>query len=154
LGQNLNDLKQVALKDAKTTAQATLNQDFETVLKYTHPKILELSGGIEKLLPKIKSMFLKMKNDGFAFTKADADFVSDVVKEQGEFRCYVRNNNVMKYNEMTIKSTSYLLGFYLEKEKHWVFVEASKMKSKQHKELFFPDFETSLNIPDDVVARE
>ena len=148
---DLESLRKQALKDASTTAKATLNSDFKTVLKYTHPNIIESSGGVDVLLPQIESMFKKMKKDGFLFKKAEVDYVSDIVKEQGEYRCYIRNLNEMTIEASTIKSTSYLLGFYLEDKKHWVFIEADKMASKQHKDLFFPDFKTSMDIPKDTV---
>lgn len=149
--QDNESLKKQALLDAKLTAKATLENDLKTVLKYTHPKIIEVSGGIDVLLPLLEETFKKMKEEGVIFKKADIDFVSDIVREQDEYRCYVRNHNEMVINDTTIKSTSYLLGFYLEEKKHWVFIEADKMSSKQHKDLFFPDFKTSMDIPKDTV---
>ncbi len=149
--QDQESLKKQALIDAKLTAKATLENDLKTVLKYTHPNVIEASGGIDVLLPLLEDTFKKMKEEGFIFKKADIDFVSDIVREQDEYRCYVRNHNEMVVNGTTIKATSYLLGFYLEDKKHWVFVEADKMTSKQHKDLFFPDFKTSMNIPEDII---
>lgn len=149
--QNVEALKKLAERDAKVAAKATLSSDFKTVLEYTHPNIIEASGGIDVLLPQIESMFEKMKENGFLFKKIEVDFVSDIIKEQGEYRCYIRNINVMVVEDRTIKSTSYLLGFYLEDKKNWVFLEADKMEVKQQRDLFFPGFKTSLDIPKDTV---
>lgn len=37
--------KEDALNDAKTTSKATLEMDFETVLKHTLPKVVDMMGG-------------------------------------------------------------------------------------------------------------
>lgn len=143
--------RESALKDAKITAQATLEKDFKTVLDYTHPNILEVSGGVDVMLPQIEAMFVKMEEDGFKFIKAEVLSVSDVVREQGEYRCYVANLNVMEMNGQTFKSNSYLFGFFPEGSDHWVFVEAEKMKNPITVQTFFPDFKTSIDIPKDSI---
>lgn len=142
--------KESALADAKITARATLQGDFKTVLDYTHPNVLEASGGIDALLPQIEKLMEDMKtNQGFVFKKADVLEVSEIVQEQGEYRCFVKNLNVMEISGQTYKSTSYLMGFYVPNAEHWVFIEAEKMKNAQARELFFPDFESDLDIPED-----
>lgn len=142
--------KESALADAKITAQATLKGDFKTVLDYTHPNVIEASGGIDALLPQVQNMMEEMKtNQGFVFKKADVLEVSEIVQEQGEHRCFIKNLNVMEISGQTYQSTSYLMGFYIDNLDHWVFVEAEKMKNPQMVQTFFPDFKTSLNIPQD-----
>jgi len=78
-GQNLEKLKQQALVDAKTTSKATLEKDFNAVLKHTYPSILNLMGGKEKALTTIENMFSSMEAQGFVFKKADVLGVSDVI---------------------------------------------------------------------------
>lgn len=144
--------KESALADAKITAQATLKGDFKTVLDYTHPNVLKASGGIDVLLPQVEKMMEEMKtNQGFVFKKAEVSEVSKIVEEQGEYRCFVKNLNVMEISGQTYKSTSYLMGFYLDDGDHWVFVEAEKMKNPLQVQAFFPNFKTDLDIPKDTV---
>tara|TARA_R110001632_G_scaffold205724_3_gene329559 strand:+ start:262 stop:783 length:522 start_codon:yes stop_codon:yes gene_type:complete len=153
VSQNLEVLKKQALSDAEKTANAMMTLDFQTILDYTHPVVLEKMGGAQTFLPQLEDAYKKMEAEGLKFLKAEVIGVSDIIHEQGEYRCYVENTNIMKVQEMTFKSQSYLLGFYLEDKKHWVFIEADKIKSERHKSLFFPDFETSLDIPKDVLER-
>ena len=143
--------KESALKDANVTAQATLKEDFKTVLEYTHPNVLEVSGGMDALLPQIEKMFAEMKTQGIKFIKSEVLSVSDIVQEQGEFRCLVKNLNIMEVGGRTLKSSSYLMGFFPEDAEHWVFVEAEKMKNPQVVQALFPDFKTSMDIPEDSV---
>lgn len=143
--------KEDALRDAKITANATLKGDFKTVLAYTHPAIIEFSGGMDVLLPQVEKMMADMKSQGLEFKKAEVDFVSDIVEEQNEHRCYIKNINIMAFNGQTIKSTSYLMGFFLKDSKHWVFTEAEKIKTAALQQQIFPDFKTALEVPDDQV---
>ena len=48
-------------------------------------------------------MFAEMGEQGFVFEKADVQFVSDVVFEQDEYRCYTQSMNVMKMNNILNK---------------------------------------------------
>ncbi len=152
--QDKNQLKEFALRDAKITSEATLNKDFETVLKYTHPGVLKLMGGKEKGLEMIKSIFDGMLSQGFVFEKADVINASEIVFEQDEYRCYIEGLNQMAMNGMRIKSQSYLLGIYNASEKIWCFLEAKQLKNKAMLDMVLPNFETSLVIPDDIVTTE
>ena len=146
--------KEDALKDAKTTSKATLEMDFKTVLKHTLPKVLDMMGGEEAALTLLESTFEGMKTQGFAFEKADIIGVSEIVEEQGQHRCVIEGFNQMKMSGQRIKSKSYLLGIYNETDGFWWFVEAKQLKNKAMVDMVLPNFETSLDIPDDDVQVE
>lgn len=146
--------KKDALKDAKIVAKATLELDINTVLEHTFPSILDIMGGKEKAKDLIKTAFDTMKQQGFVFEKAEVVSVSDIVEEQGEYRCYVENFNQMKIGDTRIKSKSFLLGIYDKENKRWLFLEADEMKNKALLEQILPGFKTSLKIPEDEVKTE
>ncbi len=146
--------KEDALKDAKTTSKATLEMDFETVLDHTLPKVLDLMGGKEAALTLLKSTFESMQTQGFVFEKADILSVSEIVKEQGQYRCVIEGYNQMKMSSQRIKSKSYLLGVYNEADGFWWFIEAKQLKNKEILDQVIPNFETSLEIPEDDVEAE
>ncbi len=138
-----------ALKDAKTTSKATLEMDYETVLKHTLPSVLDMMGGKDAALKVIESTFEGMKAQGFKFEKADINGVSEIVKEQGQFRCVVEGYNQMVMSGQRISSKSYLLGIYNEADNYWWFIEAKQLKNDALTNQVLPNFETSLDIPDD-----
>lgn len=152
--QNMKALKASAIRDAKAACEATIKYDFKTLLTYTHPNIVEASGGAEVMEGFLKTTFDKMKADGFEYEKIVSKSVSDIVKEQGEYRCYVENYYVMKINKKRIISTSYMLGFYNEKARKWTFIEAKEIKSNGIIRSFFPDFKTSMKIPENSMTME
>lgn len=146
--------KEDALKDAKATSKATLDMDFETLLKYTLPSVIEVMGGKDATLNVLKTTFEGMKLQGFVFEKADINSVSDIVKEQGQLRCVVEGYNQMKMSKQRISSKSYLLGIYNDTDKHWWFIEAKQLKNSAFIDKILPDFETNLEIPEDDVKVE
>lgn len=149
--QNMNAMKKSAMRDAQAACEATLKEDFKTLLTYTHPNILNAAGGADIMEEYLKTTFNQMKANGFSYEIAETKAVSDVVKEQGEYRCYVENYNVMKMNDKRITATSYMLGFYNETTKKWSFVEAKEMKATGSIIAYFPDFKTSLEIPENTM---
>ena len=120
--QDLKKLKESAMRDSQAACKATLNEDFKTLLTFTHPNIINAAGGAEVMEEFLVSTFNQMKAGGFKYEIAETKSVSDVVKEQGEYRCYVENYNVMTMNDKRITSTSYMIGFYDESKKKWTFV--------------------------------
>lgn len=149
--QNMSTLKASALRDANAACKATLDQDFKSLLTYTHPNILKAAGGAEVMEEFLKSTFAEMNAGGFKFEVAETKSVSDIVKEQGEYRCYVENYNVMRMKDKRIISTSYMIGFYNETTKKWTFVEAKEMKNTGSVAMYFPDFKTSMKIPENTM---
>ena len=141
--------KEDALKDANTTSKATLELDFETVLNHTLPKVVEIMGGKEAALTLLKNTFDGMKTQGFVFEKADILGVSEIVQEQGQYRCLVEGFNQMKMANQRITSKSYLLGIYNEADGFWWFMEAKQLKNKAILDQVIPNFETRLEIPED-----
>ena len=89
---SFSQTKEGALRDARITAKATMDSDFKTVLKYTLPSIVEMMGGEENALNTIKMTFDSMKSEGVVIENSNVISVSDIVKEQDQYRCYVQNN--------------------------------------------------------------
>ncbi|NAS31597.1 hypothetical protein GTQ40_11490 [Flavobacteriaceae bacterium R38] len=152
--QSIDSLKISALRDAKAAAKATLELDFETVLKYTHPTIIEKTGGKDFLIKSMVELFDEMGKQGFKFEKSEVIAVSSITKEDGEYRCLIQNDNRMTISGTRIKSKSYLFGFYDNAIDRWYFLEAEKLKDTDVMKQLLPDFKTSIIIPPDEVVTE
>ena len=149
----ISQTKEEAIRDAKKTAKATLASDFKTVLDYTYPPILKIMGGKEKALALITSSMKNIEKDGFKFEKADVISASEVVKEQNQYRCYIKNKYVMTINNQKITSEAYLLGIYNDVDKVWNFIEAKELANPSISQIL-PDFKTALIIPQRKVVTE
>ncbi len=146
--------KEDAIRDAKITSAATLEMDFTTVLKHTLPSVVQLMGGKENAISYLKAIFDGMADQGFVFEKADVIGVSNIEEEQGQQRCVVETFNQITMSGKRIKTKSYLLGIYNTEGSYWWFIEAKQLGNDAMLDQILPDFETSLEIPEDEVQTE
>lgn len=146
--------KESALKDATATTKANLDMDFDTVIKHTLPAVLEMMGGKDAALQVLKSTMEGAKAQGLVFEKSEIVNVSELTKEQGQLRCVVEGYTQMTMSGQRVKSKNYYIGIYNEVDKHWWFVEAKQLKNKVLANNILPNFETSLEIPEDDVQVE
>lgn len=151
IGQTEDELKALAMEQARITSAATVAGDYDTVLDYTMPEVLDLMGGKEAALKNVEAAMEKMYAEGLEITSSEVVKLVGFAYEQDQYRCVIENHIVMKMGaDGTLDSTSYLLGFYNEEKMRWYYIEANEFKNPQIKSMLFPDTETKLNIPEDV----
>lgn len=143
-----------ALEEAKLVAAATLMKDYETVMDYTLPSVVELMGGRESAVQLITSTMVGMESQGLVFEKAEILEVLEMKHEQNQQRCVLKGMNQMKMGNERTFSESYLLGIFDETANHWYFIEARQLKNTDLIQQVIPGFETSLNIPEDKTTTE
>ena len=148
--QTEDELKSLAIAQAKETSQAMLDQDYKTIVKYTHSNIADMMGGKDKMLTTIEASMSGMEEAGVSFDKSEIGELLAFKKEDGEYRCLIESYLVMtmKLQKKRISKKSSLFGFYDAEAKHWTFVEANSISGPAGKQ-FFPDFKTNIEIPED-----
>jgi hypothetical protein len=138
-----------AFNDAQTTAKAAKDLNSETVIKHTLPSVIDMMGGKDAALKVFKATFDNLKTQSFIHEKAEINSVTEIVKEQDQFRCVVEVYNQMTMSGQRISSKSYLLGIYNETDKYWWFVETKQLKNEALVNQVLPGFETKIVIPED-----
>ena len=146
--------KEQALKDAQLTAQAAVTENIDLLLDHTLPSVVKLMGGHESAKAMLDQRFKSMKAQGMRFEKSEILSVSDIVNEQGQYRCVAENHVQMLTTEQRIVSKSYLLGVYNDIDGYWWFIEAKQLQTPALAEQILPGFETQLKLPNDDVRFE
>ncbi len=146
--QNVNALKKIALRDAKATSQASIDRNLSTILKYTHPNVFKAYGE-EELMETMDEIFRTMDAQNIKIVSAKVDEVTDVKKENKEYRCLVKNTTKMSINGRTVTIKGSLFGFYNQKKSQWYFVESNKLLDDPDTKKLFPRFKTEIEIPID-----
>ncbi|UZO81834.1 hypothetical protein NBT05_05055 [Aquimarina sp. ERC-38] len=146
--QNKEDLKALAQSQAQQVLDATIDQDAPTLLRFTHPKILKKYGKKE-LKGLITDVFKAMEEGHIRIEKSEVTEVSELVKEQGEYRCLVKNQIRMSASNQIVAIKSAMIGFYDDGNQQWNFIESSKLTKDPETQNLFSDFKTSLEIPED-----
>ncbi|WP_299098180.1 hypothetical protein [uncultured Winogradskyella sp.] len=151
---SFSQTKESALNDATAAIKANLDLDFDTVVKHTLPAVLDMMGGKEAALQVLKSTMEGAKAQGLVIEKADVINVSKIIKEQGQSRCIMTGYTEMTMSGQRVKSTIHFVGIYNDVDNYWWFVEAKQLKNEVLVNKIVPNFETSLEIPEDDVQVE
>lgn len=146
--------KESALKDASATLKANMDMDYETMIKHSLPAVLDMMGGKDAALKVLKSTMEGAKAQGLVIEKSEIVNVSELKKEQGQSRCIVKGDTQMTMSGQRVKTKIHYIGIYNDVDKYWWFVEAKQLKNKVLANKILPNFETSLEIPEDEVEVE
>ena len=146
--QSLRKLEKSALRDAEVVSHASLQRDYNLILKHTHPKIVETYGK-DDLISAMEDIYRTMNAQQIKILSSEVDDVTEVIEENDEYRCLVKNTIRMDFNGRKITLKSSLFGFYDQKKERWYFVESNKLLNDDDTQRLFPDFKTEIKIPAD-----
>ncbi|MEW7280486.1 hypothetical protein ABW636_18010 [Aquimarina sp. 2201CG1-2-11] len=146
--QKIDTLKKEALRDAKATTQASLDKDPNVLVKYTHPKIIKKFGK-DQMVDTMKDIFRTMTAQKIKIVSSEVNEVTEIKKENKEYRCLIKTTVQMDFNGRQITIKSSLFGFYDKKKSQWYFVESNKLLNDPETQALFPKFKTEIQIPED-----
>lgn len=139
-------IKNNIVLEAEKMAQAMEDGDYELLMDYTHPNILRVSGGKQKMAAVVAEEMAKMADNGFTFESVEIGEPSDIALKQDGYQALVPKTTTLLMNGKKIVSNDFLYGFSDAEGKKWTFVEAKQLKSEAGKQLF-PNFDSSTDIP-------
>lgn len=125
--------------------KATLNSDYKTIVKYTHPKLLALAGGSEKMLSLIKESLEQAKLQGVKIESVTMSEPTKTVTIGSGLYSTLLQTVVMSMHNQKLSNTSTILANSTDKGKNWTFVDAGGMSDEQLKQLF-PEIIGKINI--------
>lgn len=148
--QTEDELKALAIAQAKIACEATENSDYETLFDYTMPEVLELMGGRESALGMMAETMKNMESQGFSITSSEVVEMTGFAYEQDQYRCVIKNKVVVKMNpEQSAQAISHMFGIYDPKLNRWYFIEGTQLNNEAVMGMILPDFSTALNVPPD-----
>ena len=146
--QDIDTLKEIALKNATILSNASLTHDVSNILKYTHPKITKQYGETQ-LKNDIETIFKTMTEQKIKIISSEINELTDIKKEKKEYHCLIKNTINIDFNGKLVTLKSSLFGFYDKKIKQWYFVESNKLLNDPDTKTIFKDFTTAIIIPPD-----
>ena len=148
--QTEDELKALAIAQAKIACEATENSDYETLFDYTMPEVLELMGGRESALGMMAETMKSMESQGVSITSSEVIEMTGFAYEQDQYRCVIKNKVVVKMSpEQSTQSISHMFGVYNADLNRWYFIEGAQVNNQALIGMILPDLKTSLNIPPD-----
>jgi hypothetical protein len=148
-------VKKTVKQKVQEINDAIIKADFGTVADLTHPKVVQMMGGRDKMIATMQTGEKDMKSKGFAFLSTKVDDPSDTVwggsaaaTIAGSAELYVTVPFELKMKtpdgKMTVKS--FVIGFSTDKGKTWTFVNGD-LDPKQIKDVL-PNLPDRLKLPE------
>lgn len=133
-------------KQANTMLFAFQKGDYKTLLSYTHPKIIEDIGGMEKALKAMEVVSATMENQKVKFKKIALGKLTQILRDDKTIQCVLPQNMEMQIGEITAKSTVYIFGISYNGGKTWYFVNADSEKEESLRKNI-PEMSKNIVIP-------
>jgi len=133
-------------EQAELTAKSLLEDDYESLLKFTYPKVIELVGGRERMISIIKNGKAEMKQQGISFESVTIGEPSETVKAGDEIHCLIPQTVFMKVPKGKMKSESYLLAVSQDNGNNWFYIDTTNLTMDNVK-MVLPNYNSDLKIP-------
>ncbi len=125
---------------------ATVKEDYKTVLAYTHPKLLNAFGGNDKMLLMLKKTFGELKKQGIVLQSFTIGEPGDIVTAGKRRFSVVPQTITMHMPGKSLSQQSYTLGISEDQGKHWLFINPNGGNDAQLLAIF-PEMKGKLTIP-------
>ena len=140
LVQAQNPYELAILTNANQMAAGLINGDVRLVATYTHPTIVQLMGGADKMETAMKKSGANVKIVDVTFGKPSA-----VITSGKELQCVVPQRITVQLPQGSMKSNSSLIAFSFDNGRNWVFADTSPGIEKMRKAI--PNISPKLVIP-------
>ena len=141
-----DELTATIKKEAQNCANAAVKSDYEGIVKYTHPRLINMMGGKDAMIAKLKDGIAEMHATGMEFSSATIG-APEAPKKFGDWlTSVVPEHTVMKVQGGRLVRDSYLLGISEDGGKNWVFVDLGQT-TKEHFAQIFPELDGKITWP-------
>jgi len=137
----------VTLKEQGTKmANSAVTGDYKTLLKYTHPKVIQAMGGTSKAYQIIANGMDKLKASGAEFEKASVGDHQQLIVGKTNIQCLITQNLSMKIQGNNIQTVTYLFCITYNGGKDWYFTDVGRGNDVQVRRLL-PEMNPKIVVP-------
>ncbi len=148
--QGLNEsARKSAMESAQLLAMAFEESDWELLMEYTHPRVLEMLGGEKEAAQELKRIMESAEEKEIEIISYEVLEPGKSIGSQTAEELYViipvkLTMQVPRVGKVT--QESYLLGVSGDRGETWTFVDGSGVDSRSIKTVL-PNFNEALNLP-------
>lgn len=131
---------------AQMYAQANLNEDYELLIDFTYPSVIEHAGGrdaYKKLLIQLNEI---QKNRGMSLNEFIITDPLEHVKAGNEFHAIVPYRTVSKVKGGKLTSENTLIAVAAEGKEKWYFIETASLTERNLVKVL-PTWDNTLLLP-------
>ncbi|HEV7299725.1 MAG TPA: hypothetical protein VGN72_10200 [Tepidisphaeraceae bacterium] len=139
-------LHQAAHAQGQACGDALLAGDFKTLIRFTHPKIIEMVGGVDAMIATLEKGEREMKTGGMRLTAVTIGAPLQIITtETAAFAVLPQRINLALSGGQALHD-SFLLGHSTDRGATWTFVDGTGLNDRTMK-LLFPDAPADLKLP-------
>ncbi|MBS9523062.1 hypothetical protein KIH41_05715 [Litoribacter ruber] len=131
---------------ANQYALANLNEDYELLLDFTYPQVIEQAGGREAYKKVLLQMNELQKNRGMSLSDFIVKEPLDKVKAGDEWHVVVPYQSVTKVKGGRLTSENTLIAVAAEGKSKWYFVETASLTERNLAKVL-PNWNNTLILP-------
>ena len=132
--------------DVKKNMEASIQGDLDTIVGFTHPRIIELSGGEKRARIELSKMLAEMKTKGFNIESFEIPVSPTISQQRGTQYAIVSTLTKLTLKGQKMENLNFQLGIKKVSDKEWVYIDSSKIMQKEVLELF-PEIPNALEFP-------
>lgn len=134
-----------ALVEGERMSAAFHQGDYDTFIEYSYPKLIELSGGKNKL----KELLNTQKDFKEMLLSVELTLPEKLIIQDSLYQCAFIQKQTMNFDGQKYYALSTLIGVSSDKGKQWFFISATKPLSKL--QTVFAELSDDLEVMDPTV---
>lgn len=145
LGAEPDPKLKAAQEQAQACGDATVKADYGKMADFTHPKLIAILGGRQKMIEGTRKMREKIHQEGVAYLSAKTEAPDALHRSGNVLYCLVPMTYGMKNTETRFRLRSPLIGVSFDDGKTWKFLDTASGEEKVRK--LAPEIPRSLKLP-------
>ncbi len=143
---NAESSSQNVQRDATAVLKAFHFADLDTVMRYTHPKIISMLGGPKPARETMAKALKSLKSQGMKLKSLSIPHAPRFLRGGKRRFVFVPTLSVFSFDGKKIESLNYLLGILDDGAKQWKYLDGAKLNSRKVRALF-PGFPRGVTFP-------
>jgi hypothetical protein len=133
-------------QDVRALNDALYNADVETVIRYTHPSVIAMLGGIQSARKMVQDAVLFIKSTGLRVESLTFPRPPDFLEAGGRRFAVIPTLSILSANGQRLESLNFQLGVLEPNSTDWTYVEGSRL-TKENVQSLFPGFPAAYRFP-------
>lgn len=134
-----------AKRQADQIADLFISGDYDKFYDLTHPKLIDLAGGKDKLIESTQKAFAEMKSEGYEFVSMTVETPTQIVTDKDQTYAVLPTTVKMKVPQGEGEQSGFLLGISADNGQNWKFINGV---SKDQLKVLFPEAVDKLQLPE------
>ncbi|WP_166828681.1 hypothetical protein [Thalassoroseus pseudoceratinae] len=140
-------------RELRAVVEAVYDSEVQTVLDYTHPRVIKLAGGEEPLRAMIQEVYSEFESANMEVESVTFHEAPTFLQSKANRFSVVPFTSVVTFGDQRIKAVGYQVGVQRFGATDWKYVDGAYIE-KNGTQLLLPDFPADYQFPKYGFARQ